>query len=371
MRQKKPNILIIDDDSTNVDLLLNYFELYDFTVASAKDGKSGIQEATRLQPNLILLDVMMPGINGFETCLRLKANPKTKHIPVIFMTALKETKTKLKGFEAGGVDYIAKPFYHEEVLARVNAQLSLQSLRQQLQEQNRQLRELNENKDRFLSIIANDLKKPFASIFVAAEQIKQHLHLQAYDDAQHTVENLQAAIENYNELLENLLIWAKLQQNLITFAPQPVDMAQIVAKHAALFAPIALEKHIKLGNHMPARMLLCADLTMIETTVRNLLSNAIKYTRAEGHVEIGAVSDDHAITLSVSDTGIGIPKDKLSALFQIETPYRQLGTAEEKGTGLGLILCKEFLEKHGGRIWAESEVGKGSTFYVYLPENPT
>jgi signal transduction histidine kinase len=371
MHQKKPIILIVDDDSTNIDLLLNYFESYDLIVESAKDGKSGIQEASRLQPNLILLDVMMPGINGFETCRRLKANPKTKHIPVIFMTALKEKKVKLKGFEAGGVDYIAKPFYHEEVLARVNAQLSLQSLQQQLQEQNRQLRELNENKDRFLSIVANDLKKPFASIFVAAEQTKQHLQRQAYDDAQHTVENLQAAVENYNELLENLLLWAKIQQNLLTFNPQPVDMAQIVAKHAALFTPSALEKHINVHNNMPTRMPLCADLNMVETTVRNLLSNAIKYTGADGHVEIGAVSDDHAITLSVADTGIGIPKDKLPALFQIETPYRQLGTAEEKGTGLGLILCKEFMEKHGGRIWAESEAGRGSTFYIHLPENLT
>ena len=371
MRQKKPTILIIDDDATNIDLLLTYFELYDFIVKTAPNGKTGIQEAIQIQPNLILLDVMMPGINGFETCRRLKANPKTQKIPIIFMTALAGNKTKLTGFEAGGVDYIAKPFYHEEVLARVNVHLSLQQLQEQLQEQNRQLQELNDNKDRFLSIVANDLRAPFSTIFVAAEQTRQQLESQSYQEAHHTVEHLQSAIENYNELLNNLLIWSKLQQNLVTFTPQSIDMTHIVAKHTALFTPYALEKHIAVTNRMPSRLPVQADLNMVDTTVRNLLSNAIKYTKPDGQVEIGASADNSSVMLSVSDTGVGIPAEKLPALFRIESPYRQLGTAEEKGTGLGLILCKEFINKHGGHIWAESKEGVGSTFHITLPMAPS
>lgn len=369
MLQKKSTVLIIDDDSANIDMLLAYLERCDFAVITARNGKTGIQEAQRMLPDLILLDVMMPGINGFETCRRLKANPATKNIPVIFMTALSGRKTKLKGFEAGGVDYIAKPFYYEEVIARVNAHLSLRNLQHQLQQQNHQLQILNENKDRFLSIIANDLKKPFSSIFVAAEQTKQQLNQHAYADAKQTVEHLQTAIENYNELLSNLLLWAKMQQNLIDFAPQPVDLTQIIAKHVALLTPYALEKQIAVHNHLPPRLPIQADPNMLDTIVRNVLSNAIKFTKPGGSVEITATSDDHFITFSVADTGIGIPSEKLPALFEIETPYRQLGTAEEKGTGLGLILSKEFIEKHGGIIMAESDVGVGSTFHICLPIN--
>lgn len=370
MSEQQPTILIIDDDSTNIDLLLTYFELSDFHVITANTGKSGIQQALTQQPNLILLDVMMPGIDGFETCRRLKANPSTRDIPVIFMTALSETKTKLTGFEVGGVDYIAKPFYHEEVLARVNVHLSLQRLQAQLQNQNRQLQTLNDNKDRFLSIIANDLKKPFASIFIAAEETRQHLDARTYDRAGQSIEQLQAAIDNYSDLLDNLLLWSQLQHDLIPFHPQALDMANIVAKQIALFTPHALEKGITVYNHLSDRLPIRADLNMLDTTIRNLLSNAIKFTKPDGSVGIQAHTNHDAVTLNISDTGVGIPQEKLPALFRIDTPYRQLGTSDEKGTGLGLILCNEFVKKHGGRIWAESQIGQGSTFHIELPLSP-
>lgn len=369
--QKKAIILIVDDDSSNLKILHTYFEKSDFHVVAAKNGKEALEKAPTLLPDLILLDVMMPGINGFETCRRLKANETTKDIPIIFMTGLTEPKTKVKGFEIGGLDYIAKPFYYQEVIARVNVQLALRKLQHQLQHQNKQLQALNTSKDQFLSIIANDLKKPFAEIFVSAEQITQQLDSHRHEDAKQTVKHLQSAVENYQALLENLLLWAKVQQGIIDYAPKPIDLAHMFVKNVALLTPYAIEKQITLTNLLPERLLITADITMLDTIIHNLLSNAIKFTKAGGNVEVVAASDDQSVIVSIKDTGIGIPAEKLPALFQIDQKYQQIGTADEKGTGLGLILCKEFVERHGGRIWVESEIKQGSTVHFRLPKQGT
>jgi signal transduction histidine kinase len=363
-----PTILLVDDDRRNIESLSNYFMLSKFHIIVAQDGEEALRTVKTVQPDLILLDVVMPGINGFETCQQLKANEATRDIPVIFMTGLRELKTKIEAFQAGGVDYLSKPFSYEEVMARVNVHLALRKLQRQLQQQNDELQTLNANKDQFLSIIVNDLKKPFAEIFVAAERIKQQLHQKQQEPVKQSIKSLQDAVQNYHALLENLLLWARVQQRLIEYAPQPLELPHLVVRNIALFTANAVKKQIALKNSMPPQLRISADLTMIDTVIHNLLSNAIKFTRPGGSVKISATDDEDTVTLVVSDTGIGIPPDRLEHLFQIGAKHQRVGTADEKGTGLGLILCRAFVQQHGGTITVESTIEQGSTFWVTLPK---
>jgi signal transduction histidine kinase len=311
---------------------------------------------------------MMPKIDGFETCRRLKKNEATRDIPVIFMTALTETIDKVKGFEVGGVDYITKPFQHEEVLARVNAHLTIRNQQKHIQIQNWQLKELNVCKDKFISIISHDLRSPFTGIFILAEQIRRNVENRRYDELQHLANQLQASVENYHALLENLLTWSKIQQGIIKYAPQFFDVQQVFAKNIALFTPNAEQKQITLRSVIQEQLIIYADINMIDTVMRNLISNALKFTKAGGVVEVSVTHNENEVTVVVSDTGIGISSENLPQLFQIESKYQCPGTSGERGTGLGLILCKEFVEKHDGRIWIESPVGKGTMVTFTLPK---
>ncbi len=367
-------ILLVDDEPTGLGVLFNYFTELGLTVRVAQSGEGALELIKENTPDIILLDILMPGIDGFEVCRRLKENDDTRDIPVIFMSALTDTVDKVKGFEAGGVDYITKPLQHEELLARVNTHLTIRNLQQQLQaqnvrldRQNEQLKELNANKDKFFSIIAHDLQSPLSSLRTITQCAAEHLESDNLEKLKEIIELQQTSTDKLFKLLENLLTWSRIQRGMIEYRPQPIEIGTIVARNIALFALNAAHKQITLRNSIQEEMTAYADYQMVDTIVRNLIANALKFTDAHGTVTVSATQKAHDIAVSVSDTGIGIEKKHLPKLFRIDVKYKRLGTAHEQGTGLGLILCKEFVERNGGRIWVESEVGKGSRFTVSLP----
>ena len=367
-------ILIVDDNPENLNMLFQYFEHSEFRTLAAQDGHAALLQVEYTRPDLILLDILMPGIDGFETCRRLKDNPSTQDIPVIFLTALSQTEEKMTGFDVGGVDYITKPFQYEEVLARVNAHITIRRQQQQLQAQtvaledmNARLEALNASKDKFFSIIAHDLKSPFAGLLVIAHLIKENIERWDKDKIIHFADQLQESIDTLYAFIENLLTWSRFQQGLMEYHPKFVNIQYIVARNVALLIYNAQQKQITLKNSVQQPIPIAIDENMIDTVIRNLLSNAIKFTKPGGTIEISATDDESSFELTVSDTGIGIPEESLPGLFQIDAKTRQVGTAGEQGTGLGLILCKEFIDQHGGNIWVESEVGRGSTFRFILP----
>ena len=370
-------ILIVDDNPVNLEMLFRYFEYSALKTLAAQDGESALLQIEHTRPDLILLDVLMPGFDGFETCRRLKANESTQDIPVIFMTALSATADKVKGFDVGGVDYITKPFQYEEVIARVNAHLTIRRQQQQLQEQtalleekNAQLKALNASKDKFFSIIAHDLKSPFAGLLVVANLIKENLERWNKDKIIHFADQLQESVDTLYALIENLLTWSRFQQGAMEYHPQYVKIQYIIARNVALLIHNAQQKQITLRNSVQEQIPAFIEVNMIDVVVRNLLSNAIKFTKPGGTVEISATHDENTLKVAISDTGIGIPEEILPNLFRIGVKTRQIGTGGERGTGLGLILCKEFIDQHGGTIRVESEVGRGSTFWFTLPKKP-
>lgn len=309
---------------------------------------------------------MIPGIDGFETCRVLKKNNATKNIPVIFMTALSDTVDKVKGFAAGGVDYITKPFQFEEVLARVNAHLTIQRLQKQLQQQKKQLEELNASKDMFFSILAHDLKSPMV-VFLSYANLLDKIDSMKKSEFKVFTTKLQDTAGNLFALLENLLTWSTVQHGLIQYAPIQMNISSVIDENIKLMTPKASQKYVQFNNLVQEEIQVFADKNMLSTIIRNLLSNAVKFSHPGGTVKVSAVPDDDSVQICVSDEGVGIDKKNLSNLFRIDVRTKQPGTADEKGTGLGLILCREFAEKMGGSIEVESEELKGTTVRFSIP----
>ncbi len=368
-------ILIVDDNPTNLGVLFNALNQANFKVLVAEDGEHALAQLDRTKPDIILLDVLMPGIDGFETCRRLKASDIAAEIPVIFMTALSDTVDKIKGFEAGGVDYITKPLQHEEVLARVKAHLTIRQLQQQLKEQNellhdknQQLEKLNASKDKFFSIIAHDLRSPFTGFLGLTQFIVENIDDWGKDKIKDITEKLNEAAENLYALLGNLLTWSRIQRGLLEHSPITFDITDVISRNLLLFTSNAKQKNIHFESSVPVGTAVYADPQMVDTVVRNLLSNALKFTKNGGMISIAAAQQDDLLHLSVADSGIGIPENKIDQLFRIDAKYKRAGTAGEQGTGLGLVLCNELVEKNGGTMWAESGVQQGTTFTFSLPQ---
>ncbi len=230
-----------------------------------------------------------------------------------------------------------------------------------------ELNELNASKDKFFSIIAHDLKNPFNTIIGFSEMMKESIRLN--DSAtfyEYTVMINTSAVQTLR-LLENLLEWANSQRRKITFTPVPVNIGELVKDEFAMVDEMATGKSIDLKNYVNDSLTIIADKNMLRTILRNLITNAVKFTHKNGHVEVKAISSDDHVEIAVSDNGIGMSQETISKLFRIDANLSTRGTENEKGTGLGLFLCKDFVEKHNGKIWVESEEGKGSTFKILLP----
>ncbi len=356
-------ILIVDDIPENLQVLGSILRTEGYRTTPVLDGKQALKVIEKRLPDLILLDIMMPEMNGFEVCTTLKASQHTRDIPIIFLTAKTETDDVVKGFELGAVDYVTKPFRKEELLARVKTHLSLQQAKQELQD-------LNATKDKFFSIIAHDLRGPFNGFLGLTEWMIDNIGEYTQDRIVELLQKQHHAAKTLFALLENLLAWSRIQRGIMEYIPEKVWFGSLVNDIVALFQATAEQKQITLSNSVPSKLVVYADQNMIETVIRNLISNALKFTDARGTIDVSVRDDGPTIEVSVSDTGVGMDQDGISKLFLIDAKYSRVGTAGERGTGLGLILCKELVEKHGGRIWVESEIGQGTCFRFTLPKSP-
>jgi len=389
------SILIVDDKPDNLRLLAGLLSKQDYIVRPAASGFQALTAVTEELPDVILLDVNMPEMDGYEVCKHLKADERTRDIPVIFVSALGEIRNKVKGFQVGGVDYITKPFQAEEVLARVHTHVALRRLQQNLEDKNthleqeivrreqaeeelrvlndhlqettQQLQEANASKDTFFSIIAHDLRDPLTGLIRLTEALVQDLEHNGQDRFRTLVSRLHKDSTTVYALLMNLLEWSRLQRGLMEYEPETIPLATIVGLDMDLLRAHAEHKQITLKNQISDGTTVYADLKMIDTVIRNLLSNAVKFTESGGTIEVSAQPQENTVEISISDTGIGMDQTCLDNLFRIDAKCSRRGAADEKGTGLGLILCKEFVEKNGGTIQVESEVNKGSRFIVSLP----
>lgn len=362
-RTKHPSILIVDDETKNIQLLGNLLSEESYEVEIAMNGEEALDWLQEHTFDLILLDIMMPGIDGYEVCRKIKSNPDTKNIPIIFLTAKTETDDIIQAFEIGAVDYVLKPFKTLELLSRIHTHLTIGKQRKELEE-------LNANKDKFFSIISHDLRSPFSALFSMIALFNENL-MNDPEDLKEMMRELKKSGDRVYKLLNNLLEWARLQKHSINIETKTFDLSLSLKNVAELFKNAAREKNILIElNILNDPCEFFGDENMMATVFRNLVNNAIKFTRSEGKVTISCcINSENLIEVKVSDTGIGIRKEEMIKLFRIDQQLKYKGTAGEVGTGLGLIICKEFINMHNGNIMVDSEFGKGTTFIIHLKKN--
>lgn len=366
--QNLPSILIVDDVPANLKILGDILERDGYKVRPVLNGVLALQVAEKEKPDLILLDIMMPDIDGFEICNRLKKNEYLKDVPVIFISALNDSKDIVKALEAGGVDYISKPFKAEEVRARVKTHIKLYQQSNELLKQSKELQELIATKDKFFSIIAHDLRGPMAGLMGLTEIMAEELQDMPLTEIQSFTLSIRDSAANLFRLLENLLQWAKIQQGLITFKPEEVSLRSIIDESLLVIYESAKNKEIEIVNCISSETTIIADSNMLQTIIRNLVSNAIKFTPQGGKIWLSSeINKTQFVDISIKDTGIGMSNTMLNDLFRIDVKTDRVGTNDEPSTGLGLILCKEFIEMHGGKLSVKSEVDKGSIFSFTIP----
>jgi len=285
-------------------------------------------------------------------------------------------KNKCKNGKLIDVEGSADPIVNEEgeIIGFLGIQRDIterKKAEKALKESEQQLRELNATKDKFFSIIAHDLKNPFNLLLGLSELLKESLEENGTTKQHQYIDKIYKSTKDTSKLLENLLIWARTQKGIIDFSPTEENIHSLVDKEVKLLNQLAEKKSISLINKIPDGLTVSVDKNMFSTIIRNLISNGIKYTYHGGTIEINSQSvkenNQHFIEISVKDNGIGIPSEIQDKLFSISENISTEGTENETGTGLGLILCKEFVQKHSGKIWVESEVGKGSKFTFTIP----
>lgn len=369
MDLRNTHIMVVDDIADNLQVIGSILHNEGFNTSFAHNGKQALEITPEIMPDLILLDVSMPGLTGFEVCTFLKMNERTKHIPIIFLTARTETESMVHGFTLGAADYITKPFNNQELLARVKAHLEIKISRDTINEQNEKLKVLNTTKDKFFSIIAHDLKNPFAVLISSCELLIMYLHKSNIEKSLEKAEMIFSTSKQSFNLLQNLLDWTQSQLNNIVFEPSKLHLNDIVFETIKFIETQANDKNIKIVNEVPDNIDIVADATLLQFTLRNLFSNAVKYTANQGIITITATATANStVEITVKDTGVGMDQDIINKLFRIDTKIYSKGTNGETGTGLGLVLCKEFIEKHGGNISVISELGRGSEFKITLPK---
>lgn len=360
-------ILIVDDVVSNVLLLKILLTNEKFQVLTANNGKVCIEVAKREHPDLILLDVMMPELNGFDTAVIMKQDEDVKDIPIIFLTALHNTQDLVKGFKCGASDFLTKPFNKEELLMRVMHQISLVAARRLIQKQYEELKATINNRDKMYSVIAHDLRSPMASIRMTLNLLVNVLSPDIIGPEMfELIDNANKETEETHDLLDNLLKWTKSQTGALHVAFQDFELNDVLPGVIDIFKMIAESKHITLNLDLGDESLdVHADKDMFNTIIRNFMSNAIKFSHEGSSVDIFVRHVDDFAKISIRDHGVGISQDRIDTLFSAGTSTA--GTRNEEGSGLGLQLCKDFAVKIGGDVMVESVQGEGSTFSVFIP----
>lgn len=361
-------ILIVDDVMSNVLLLKVLLTNEKFAIATASNGRQALEQVEKENPDLVLLDVMMPDMSGFEVAQHLKSNPNTADIPIIFLTALNSTADIVKGFQVGANDFISKAFNKEELIIRVTHQISLVAAKRLILSKTEELQRTIAGRDKLYSVIAHDLRSPMGSIKMVLNMLILNLPSEKIGAEMYELLTMaNQTTEDVFSLLDNLLKWTKSQIGKLNVVYQDVDLVEVTDGVIEIFSMVASLKKIRIHEMKPEKMMVNADIDMLKTVVRNLLSNAIKFSKENSEVLVKMEEVDGMAVVSVQDYGCGISEEGQKKLLHTDTHFSTFGTNNEEGSGLGLLLCKDFVVKNGGKLWFTSKEGEGSIFSFSIP----
>lgn len=374
------DILIVDDIPANIQLLSQVLIEHGYKVRKLISGERALKAVELQVPDLILLDIKMPGMDGYEVCRQLKASEATCAIPVIFISALDDVFDKVKGFEAGGADYIIKPFEPVEVLARVSAQLKMQRLQQQLRCANVQLatqnvqlsQEIQErqqaeaNLRMLLHAVSHDLRSPLSGMSLLLQNRLADAGSNIVIERR-TVEVMVQSCSRQLQLIESLTATQQFDVKSASLAMKPLSLPALVQNILIERLPILNQHRVKVKQLFPADLpLVNADAQQLWRVFGNLIDNAVKYNQSGFILTVEAKKEGKMVRCTVADNGAGISPQQCARLFE---PYtRGVGVTLRQGLGLGLFICRQIVEAHGGEIGVDSELGKGARFWLTLPK---
>jgi signal transduction histidine kinase len=365
---KGRRILAVDDDRINLRIIGGILRHEGYEIAEAASGEQALETYAAFQPNLVLLDVMMPGIDGFTTCRTLKKTYGDKCAPVIFVTAKSEAEDVVTGFDAGGVDYLAKPFRPKEVVARIRTHLSNQQLVEQQKDLVSQLSKANAAKDRFLGMCAHDLRNPLSSIRGLAELMGEDAIGVLTAEQKEIVYTIHSASQSMLQLVNELLDVATIEAGHLKLEKLPTSVTEIVERSVHLSNIEAAKKGMRIDLVRPdGDPIVDVDRNKIRQVVDNLISNAVKYSPKNSIITVFILTDGATAGFSVRDSGPGVPEEERHKLFRDYGRLSTKPTGGEKSTGLGLAICKKIVEAHSGTIGVENIPGQGAEFFVSLP----
>jgi len=374
----KKSVLIVDDEEKNIKLIKLMLKAEDYRLFEAQSGEEALRAVAETPPDLILLDVMMPGIDGFEVCRSLKQEEQTRIIPIVMVTALREREHRLAALKAGADDFLSKPVDQTELVVRIKSLLRIKSYQEDLlnsyreiSQKNQKLEELEQAKEGLSHMIIHDLRNPLTAISISLEMIL----LQKQNMSDDQLENLRKCV-NYcsdlNRLIQSLLDIRRMEEGKMRLQKEPTDLATLSEESLRQFKPRADLKGVAISlANSDTIANLHMDREIIKRVVDNLLNNAIRHTPEGGEIvlRVDTPSEQDGGRIRVIDNGDGLPAEYHERIFDKFEQADLKGKGVSVGrSGLGLAFCKMAVEVHGGRIWVESEgLGKGCTFGFELP----
>lgn len=373
-------ILVVDDIPANVELLLDQLTSLGYDTITAVDGPSAVAAAFEQHPDLCILDVSMPpgdlGVDdrstGFEVCRRIKRDPRTSRIPVIFVTALNDTTDRVRGIEAGGDDFLTKPHNRLVLGARVRSLLKLKAATDALEDSLRKLRELEKVRDDLMKMIVHDLKTPLTSVLATLEMLADGDFGEVTTTQKAAIADAETKSEDLLALIDDILEVARIEDAAITLSLEPIApaalLAELVFEWGHRFTQEGTTSSISVADDAPV---FSADKGLMKRVFSNLIQNAVTHSSRPVHLELSARRSSRGVLFTVSDNGPGIPAEYHDLIFrkfgQVDMPR----SPRTRSSGIGLTFCKLVVERHGGRIWVKSAEGEGSSFYIELPTDPT
>ncbi len=357
------NILVVDDEPENLRLLCTILGQSGYEVRPVTNGRQALQAAELHPPDLVLLDVTMPDMDGYEVCAALKGNARFKDVPVIFLTALNEIADKLRAFEAGGVDYVTKPFQLEEVQARVKTHLALRRANVDLTESYERLKALEQLRDDLVHMVVHDMRSPLSALVAHLELVQEDRGLSA--DGKRDLRVALQGARSLARMTYDLLDVSRLESGSMPLLAATYDLVQLADDARATLQGLARERTITVEAADPVSAF--CDAKLIARVLQNLIGNAIKHTPADSDVTVAVTGNDDGVRVTVSDLGPGVPVEARRRIFEKFGTVDGVGSTRHHSAGLGLAFCKLAVEAHGGTIGVEPREPHGSHFWFELP----